>query len=398
MAAKVVSHAMSQRGAIVVQSKSVFNQLPDGGDIEVQIERTEIRFEIVKPSLEQLRIAPPPREYIVNPILPTGSVAELAGAHGISKSTLALHMVLSVAAKYDFGGLPTATGPVFFISREDALDELLRRTHAWLDDLDPDERLRCEVAFIERLHLIGREQCTGLKLTEKAYGACQLHHTALKLIIERCQGAKLIVLETASRLSGGDELNEDLAQLAEALELIAAGTGAAVLLVRHVAKSAARERVVDSYAGRGGGALSDACRSVLVLTELDAETAQQHGITLRDRGRAVMLVHAKASYSMPAEPLFFERLPGPLLAPLIGKSRDDMHDAWLAAYLAERTAGGAVSTRQIVGDCQEHRVPARCVKATLHRLATKKLVQAISVTGRGGARTAWTSATSATLF
>lgn len=354
-------------------------------------------FDIAKLTHAQLREAPPPRQHAIKPHLPLRCFAELAGAHGISKSTLALSMVAAIAAGFSWAGLPTTPGMVVFASREDPLDELLRRLQAWMDGMSQEDRVTCEDAFIKNLRLLGRDQVTGLRLTEKMFGHALLRRDAIESIIEACRGAVLIVLETASRLGGGDELNEDLSVLAESLEIIAAETGAAVLLVRHVAKSAARERTTDSYSGRGGGALSDAARSVMILTELDAESAATHGVTIRDGARAVMLTHAKASYSEPAAPLFFERRPGPVLEQIAGKAQNDIHDEWMLAYLADLDA--PVSQRQIEKDCKRHGVPARRVKSTLERLAASSQACSEKVTGRGGRHVLWsTTATTATLI
>lgn len=348
------------------------------------------RFDPQPVTLDDLRNPQPPLRFAIKPLLPRGCLAEMSGAHGISKSTMALGMCLSVAASYDWAGLPTDHGPAVFLSREDPRPELLRRVQAWLAAFSPEDRIRCEHAFTQWLRLVGRDECQSLRLTTKEYGTCRIRYDLVDRLVEYCRGAVLIVLETASRLSGGDELNEDLSVLAEALELLAAESGAAVLLVRHVGKVAAREKSIDSYSGRGGGALSDAARSVLVLTEVDSEAALQHGITIREGDSIVMLVHAKGSYSEKAPPLFFRRRPGPVLERVASKTRDQVHEESLLAWLLGH---GRASTRKLEEAIKHHGVPARAIRPTLDRLARKGSVLAEKVSGRGGLHLEWSATT-----
>lgn len=350
------------------------------------------RFDAHRLTLDELRTPRPQREFVIEPLILRGAVVEMSGAHGISKSTLALDMCLHICTGFHFADLRTPPGFAVFASREDSRDEILRRVQAWLAPLDSDQRAKCEQDFVERLTLLGREETQGLKLTAKLYGQAHVDPLAIDAVAESCFGASLIVLETASRLSGGDELNEDLAVLADALERIAAETGAAVMIIRHVSKAAARQKETDSYAGRGGGALSDAARSVLTLVQLSAEQAAEHGITLDDEARssAIMLTHAKSSYCAPARPLFFVRRPGPVLELVRARSINDVHEERLLAYLRERHAQGErLSLRQITSDAKLHLVPTRQIPATLHRLATSGLVRADRTKKSGVNCTVW---------
>ncbi|MHB1140667.1 MAG: AAA family ATPase [Sulfuricaulis sp.] len=345
------------------------------------------RFDARPLTLDQLREPIPPREFVIKPLIPRGVVAELSGAHGISKSTLALDMCLSIAAGYQWAGLRTRQGRVVFASREDSHGDILRRVQAWLENLGQEERARCEQAIIENLTILGRDETAGLKLTSKSKSAASVQQGAIDLITSQCPGVEFIVLETASRLSGGDEMNEDLAVLADALERIAAETGAAVMLIRHVSKSAARDKTTDSYAGRGGSALSDAARSVLILTPLDTKDIAELGLTEKD---VVMLMHAKASYSAKAKPLYFVRRDGPILEPIQVKHRAEAHEERLLAYLRERHAQGAqLSMNQIKEEHEMHEVSLRRVSDTLARLKSRGLIRAVATTKAGNPCTVW---------
>lgn len=347
----------------------------------------DCHFDVQPLTLAALRRPIPPREFVIEPLLPKGVLTEFSGAHGISKSTLALGMALAVAAGHPWCGLPTTQGKVVFASREDARDEILRRAQAWIASTAPSDRAEVEQALCENLILLGRDETSGLMLTTKSFGTCSVRREAIELIVERCQGAALIVLETAARLHGGDELNEDLAQLAEAFEQVASRTNAAVILIRHVSKAAARDKAVDSYAGRGGGALSDAARSVLVLVQLSPEQARDQGIALDGlaeaiRSPVIALHHAKASYSAPHEPLFFVRLPGPVLRQVAAPAPEQVFGERLLSYL--RQQGEALSLRQLQKACATHHVPQRLVERTLTALERAGQVHSVQVNQRGG--------------
>jgi AAA domain len=358
-------------------------------DIMVEISSAAPTLDARPLTAEELHTTLAPREYVVKPIIPLAAVTELSGAHGISKSTLALDVCLHVACGHEWAGLRTRAGRVVFISREDARNDILRRVQMWLAPIDAEARARCERALLDRLLLIGREQSKSLKLTAREYGTTYPCESAIAALAKHCTGAELVVLETASRLGGGDESNEDLAALAEALEQLAEQTAAGIIIVRHVSKEAARAKVSDSYAGRGGGALSDAARSVLVLVQLTDEQAGEHGIELGevDRG-ALMLTHAKASYSECIAPLFFVRRRGPVVVPVRARSQADVEDEKLLTYMRSQN-GEHPSLRQIARDCGLHGISSRRVGGVLERLRARGLVAAEKVKRRGGTCVLW---------
>lgn len=345
------------------------------------------RFDAKPLTLNQLRDPIPPREFVIKPLIPLGVVCELSGAHGISKSTLALDMCLHIATGYQWAGHRTRQGRVVFASREDSYDDILRRVQAWLENLGQEDRERCEQAIIANLLILGRDETAGLKLTSKNKSTASVQQSAIDLITSQCPGAVLIVLETASRLSGGDEMNEDLAILADALERIAAETGAAVMLIRHVSKSGARENTTDSYAGRGGSALSDAARSVLILIALKDSDIAKLGLSEKN---VIMLTHAKASYSAKAMPLYFVRRDGPVLEQIQVKHAAEAHEERLLAYLRERHAQGAqLSMNLITVEHKLHGVPVKQISNVLDRLKNRGLIRAEAATKSGNPCAVW---------
>jgi AAA domain-containing protein/primase-like protein len=208
-----------------------------------------------------------PVGWVIEPYLPRGELVELHGPHSTFKSTVALWMVLNVAAGETFCGHPVAQGKAAFISMEDGKVVLAHRRNAWIvrdglceegkEDSGRAEKLR------DTFSGLGREKARELALVHMEYGQPKERDEAVKWLIEALSGYSLVVFETSARLAEGPEDNPTMARLAFALEHIASKTGACVVLIRHVPKEVARNGALDSYGGRGGSALADAARGVL---------------------------------------------------------------------------------------------------------------------------------------
>jgi hypothetical protein len=231
-----------------------------------------------------------PPEFIVKPFLPRAELIEIVGAHGAFKSTIALDACLSIATGRPWGGHATAKGRTVFITLEDSADTLARRMKAWLDGVHRNadigravsDEAAAERDLRENFSFLARDSAQGLVLTRTAEGATTARLDVANHIARLAEGASLVVLETASRLHDGPETNDAFAAFIRALERIPQ-TGAAVVIVRHMSKKAAREMksadTIDSYAGRGGSALSDAIRGCLVVIRHD-DGGQLAGVTL----------------------------------------------------------------------------------------------------------------------
>ena len=266
----------------------------------------------------------PPLEFPIEPYFPKGELAELNGPHGQFKSTLMLRAALSVATGEPFHTRVFAKlGKAVFISLEDRTPTLAKRVRCWLTGGNPlyqkiadekrrtkEEREKLKDRIQRNFRYLGREKAHPLTLTTRKYGETVIRTANVDRIVNLCQGADLIVLETAARLHPGEESNEALAVLATALESIATRTGACVVLVRHVSKEQAQKRngSTTSYAGRGGGSLADAARSVLSVVRVGDK-----------QDTPVRMVHTKSTHTARGPDLFWrvDSTPlGPYLAPM----------------------------------------------------------------------------------
>jgi hypothetical protein len=351
---------------------------------------TAIRFDASPTTLDELDAEDPPQKYVIEPIYPLEIPIEFAGAHGIGKSINGVEQCCCVGAGRPWQGLMVMQGKSVFASWEDPRRQIMRRVKTWLRNIkDPAERAKAKRALAKNLVVLGCDEI-DLMLTTKAFGACSARDDAIKLIIESCQGAILIMLETAALMHGGDELNEDLAQLAKAVKLITHGTRASVVTVRHVSKDAARNRVVDAYVGRGGGSFSGAMRSMVVLVDVPTEDVRKKGIGLGsaavDTGRPVLAYHhVKANYGgKMKEPIYLVVMPDGHMERVAGPNEREAQSGLLLEWFRENMEDGGLSFTAI-RKARKHfgNPPQGMVRVLLECLKNKGHVEHKKVPGRG---------------
>lgn len=348
-----------------------------------------IRFDAAPTTLAELDADDPPIEYVIEPIFPLATPGEFAGAHGIGKSINGLTQCCCVAAGLPWQGLPTMQGKAVFASWEDSRRMIMRRVKTWLRNIkDPLERAKAKRAIADNLITLGCDEI-DLMLTTKAFTACSVRDDVIELIAERCQGAIFIMLETAALMHGGDELNEDLAQLAKAVKLITNRTGAAVVTIRHVSKDAARSRIVDAYVGRGGGSFTGAMRSMAVLVDVSEEDVRKkcigHGNAAVIMGRPVLAYHhAKANYGEKMkEPIYLVVMSDGHMEHITGPNAKQAHSDRLLEWLRENMEEGGLSFTKIRNASKKHGVKQDLVRVMLGMLEGQKHIKRVTAPSRG---------------
>jgi RecA-family ATPase len=244
-----------------------------------------------------------------------GAVGALVAPGGAGKSFWALEAAMSVACRLEGGDLlglcPKYTGRVVYLAAEDPAEVLIRRVHAIGQRLNPAAR----EAIAEGLTL---EAVVGkrLNLMDEAH---------LRRVIQYAEGARLIVLDTISRMHNLDENNNgDMSRLISTLEYIAANTGAAVLFLHHVSKGSASTGQTDQQqAARGASALIDNarwCGFVAKMTEAESQRlsdrADRKPIGNDRRGFFVRFGLSKQNYSATSLDQWYERRDGGVLVPV----------------------------------------------------------------------------------
>ncbi len=258
---------------------------------------------------------PPPLDFIWPGFL-AGTVGALVAPGATGKSFWALEAAMSIACSVAGGDLvglaPTHSGRVIYLAGEDPQPALVCRIHAIGKHLSQQAR----EAIAENLTL---EPILGKRLDV-------MDDRHLARVIEFCTEARLIVLDTLSRIHTRDEnSNGDMAQLVATLEHVAVRTGASVLYLHHVSKGSARECQTDQQqAARGASALIDNarwCGFVAKMTEDEAmrlsdRTYNREPIGNDRRGYFVRFGVSKQNYDATQLDRWYSRHGGGVLLPV----------------------------------------------------------------------------------
>lgn len=233
--------------------------------------------DVMSASLEPVRFA-------VKPWLPRRHVTLFGGHGGIGKSSLALGIGAHVAAGRPFAGYDAERLPVLFVSLEDEPNIVRLRLRRIIEafSLEPDE-------VLPNMRLLDGTQAFSALMTEgEGFNAQPEFTRAYSELAECAQGAGLIIIDNASDAFDANENSRRAVRaFVRALATIARKHDAAVVLLAHIDKSAARNGSQgNSYSG--STAWHNSARSRLALTEQDG---------------AIVLEHEKANLSTRADPL-----------------------------------------------------------------------------------------------
>ena len=258
----------------------------------------------------------PPQLDFIWPGFLTGTVGALVAPGATGKSYWALEAAMTVACTVAGGDLvklnPAKTGPVVYFAGEDPEPALIRRVHSIGKYLNQDARQ----AISDNLIL---EPIMGKRLNV-------MDQRHLNRLIEYCSGARLIVLDTLSRIHQLDEnSNGDMSKLVSTLEHVAATTGASVLYLHHISKGSAKDGQGDQQqAARGASALVDNarwCGFIAKMTKEESEKlSDRHGdksaIGSDRRGFFVRFGISKQNYDSTPLDQWYERREGGVLMPV----------------------------------------------------------------------------------
>lgn len=258
----------------------------------------------------------PPLLDFIWPGFLSGTVGALIAPGATGKSFWALEAVMSIACSVAGGDLlqlgHEQSGRVVYLAGEDPEPALVGRVHSIGQHLN--KRAREEIARNLTLEpIMGR----GLNVMVKPHR---------DWLIEQGSGARLIVLDTLSRVHCLDEnSNGDMSRLVSTLEHIAVETGASILYLHHVNKGAAREGQADQQqAARGASALVDNarwCGFVAKMSEAEAKKLTDRAYDRQPIGndRRVFFVRfgvSKQNYTAIQADKWYERRDGGVLLPI----------------------------------------------------------------------------------
>ena len=252
-------------------------------------------------------VQPPPLDFVIPGFL-SGTVGALVAPGATGKSFWALEAAMAIACSVAGGDVlriqPKHSGRVVYLAGEDPSTVLNHRVFAIGGHLSVAARVSID------------EQLTLLPIMGKRLDV--MNELQLQELISHCAGARLIVLDTLSRIHNLDEnSNGDMSRLVSTLEHVAASTGASVMYLHHVSKGSAREGQTDQQqAARGASALIDNARWCGYIVKMTEDEAKQLGICSERRGFYVRFGISKQNYDTNKLDQWYERSDGGVLVPV----------------------------------------------------------------------------------
>lgn len=197
---------------------------------------------------------PAPIPWTIKKWLPAGSTGMLFGESGVGKSFVAVDIACSIVTGRQWQGFKTQQGNVVYLAGEGNYG-LRQRVVAWAKLNEHD----CEEDF-DRL-LVSSEP-----LTLDDLGAPELVIREIHAITD--EPVSVIFIDTLNRHMGGDENQQrDVRKLMNACGVVAAATGAAVVLVHHTGHG---DKSGKSLRERGASAIR-ASLDVSILVSRESE-------------------------------------------------------------------------------------------------------------------------------
>jgi KaiC/GvpD/RAD55 family RecA-like ATPase len=286
--------------------------------------------------LERLKgEAPPPRDWVLEGLIPEGEITLFTGPGGAGKSLLAQQLATCVAAEIPFlgkktGRLEDCGNAVLYVTAEDDETELDRRQRAinaavGAPDLD------------ERLYLSSIRGRQGNELATFDRDGTLEKGDTFKLLSRSiiATGAQFVILDNVAHLFAGNENDRgQVTRFVNLLYSLVRTYGVTILLIGHPNKSG------DNYSG--STAWLNAVRSQIHLDRIEDE----HGNCLDPDARVLTL--AKANYSRLGQRLEFrwhnfafwrdEDLPRDMQAEIAQAARANGENAAFLRCLAAATA------------------------------------------------------------
>jgi hypothetical protein len=229
--------------------------------------------------------------HVIEQWIPENEVT-LLGAHGGSgKSYVATKIGVHVALGLDLSGLGIQQGKVLFLSGEDSADILRYRVGRICESMKIEP-----ITLKENLILLDASDVDAVLFDPESGGETD----SLRWIgefVER-QNIKLVILDNASDLFGGDEIRrKEVRAFIRSLRTKLARPGRAVLLLVHINKtSAASGRNANSEDYSGSTAWHNSARSRLSL--------------IPGKSGRFTIHHQKANHGPLSEPMVFDWIGG----------------------------------------------------------------------------------------
>lgn len=249
-----------------------------------------------------------------------GTVGGLVAPGGAGKSMFAVEAGIGVAAAVAGANLLNLDiphhGPVLILAGEDPNIALHHRLHAMGKRFNAEQR----DAIAENLSII---PCVG-------HGIDIMENKWSDWVMEKARSCRLVVIDTLTRFHGLDENNAaDAKKIMGRLERLAHLSGAAILYLHHVSKSAALGGMADlQQAARGSSVFVDNARWLSFLAGMSPDEQKKYGVADDKRRYFVRWNISKENYAGPIEDQWLRRQDGGVLIPTTMEKRATKARDW----------------------------------------------------------------------
>jgi len=245
----------------------------------------------------------------VLPELLYADVRTRISAGGTGKTTVALFEAVTLALGNElWGRAPKHPCRTVIVTREDSREILVARMREIMDAMLLDER---EVAQVLANLLIVDVSGVSFRLSSVAEDVVIPNAQNLNWLVANLKEWKpdWIIFDPLVSFGVGESRVNDAEQgLIEAFRVLRNHLDCCVEGIHHSGKANARDKSTDQYAGRGGSALSDGCRMVVVMQPLEPdEWLRATGMRLGDGESGIVMALPKLSFAGKQEPIHIRR-------------------------------------------------------------------------------------------
>ena len=245
-----------------------------------------------------MKIQTPP--WLIYKVLPGYGVALLYGAPESGKSFIAIDWALCVASGKQWRGFPTRKGHVLYIASEGG-EGIRKRVAAWMDAYNITDVPNIQW-LLDTMDFKDEDKVAELVVElEQRYTPKRVHTGRGQFDHTGGLALELIVVDTLARNFGAEDENsfEAMQPFINALQGLANGTGATILLVHHTNAVGTRERGHSSLRGAVNVSYSTACTrdESNRITEVFLQNDKQ-----KDDPRHKQLVFQPRVYPLPMLP------------------------------------------------------------------------------------------------
>jgi RecA-family ATPase len=248
-------------------------------------------------------VDPPEREWLVDGLIPMGTVTFISGDGGLGKTLLGQQLVMAAALGGNWCGKAVRQSASVAMFCEDKTDEIRRRAVRILEALNVqrgDPRLKAAHFFcrVGEYNSLMRSTWRGDHHT--GYHTTELYRELRAFAVER--GARLVLIDSLHDVfTGNENFRPEARAFVQAMANIAGVINGAVVVLAHPSMSG-----LDRGSGTSGStAWNNAVRSRLYLTIPDGA---------RPDSDVRVLTTVKANYGRAGERVFLKRRGGVFVA------------------------------------------------------------------------------------